>query len=252
MSKHMTDDQPSGPPSAVPPPDPGEPVADVDAELVDKLLERAEREGVDLLGPDGLLSSLTKTVLERALDAELTAHLGYERGDPAGHGSGNSRNGSSGKRVHTDVGTVHIDVSRDRNATFAPAIVPKGSTRLRGFNDRSIALYARGLTVRDIQAHLGEIYGVTVSPDLISTVTNAVLDEVREWQNRPLDRVYAAIYLDAIRCKVRHEGWWSTRPPIWPWASTPTGSKTSWASGSTRPKARNSGCRSAMSRRRPA
>jgi putative transposase len=206
MSKQMPKHEESGSPSAVPPPDPGVPVADVDAELVDRLLERAEREGVDLLGPDGLLSSLTKTVLERALDAELSDHLGYERGDPAGRGSGNSRNGRSGKRVHTDVGTVHIDVPRDRNGTFQPAIVPKGSTRLRGFNDRIIALYARGLTVRDIQAHLGELYGVQVSPDLISTVTNAVLEEVREWQNRPLDQVYAAIYLDAIRCKVRHEG----------------------------------------------
>ncbi len=206
MSKQMTDNERAESPAAVPPPDPGEDVLDVDAELVDQLLERAEREGVELLGPDGLLSSLTKTVLERALDAELTEHLGYERGDPAGNGSGNSRNGTSGKKVHTDVGTVHLDVPRDRNGTFEPAIVPKGSTRLRGFNDRIIALYARGMTVRDIQAHLREIYGVEVSPDLISRVTAAVLDEVREWQNRPLDRVYAAIYLDAIRCKVRHEG----------------------------------------------
>jgi putative transposase len=101
---------------------------------------------------------------------------------------------------------VRLDVPRDRNGDFEPRIVPNGSTQLRGFNDRVIALYARGMTVRDIQAHLAEIYGVQVSPDLISTVTNAVLDEVREWQNRPLEPVYAAIYLDAIRCKVRHEG----------------------------------------------
>lgn len=205
MSKRVKADDGSGLP-VVPPPDPGEPVGDVDSELVDRLLERAERDGADLLGPDGVLSSLTKTVLERALDAELTDHLGYERGDPAGRGSGNSRNGTTSKNVHTDVGTVRIDVPRDRNGDFAPRIVPKGSSRLRGFNDRIIALYARGMTVRDIQAHLGEIYGVEVSPDLISKVTNAVLDEVREWQTRPLEPVYAAIYLDAIRCKVRHEG----------------------------------------------
>ena len=206
MSKQVTDKRRSESPAAVPPPDPGEDVLDVDAELVDQLLERAEREGVDLLGPDGLLSSLTKSVLERALDVELTDHLGYERGDPAGNGSGNSRNGASGKSVHTDVGTVRIEVPRDRNGTFEPVIVPKGKTRLQGFNDRIIALYARGMTVRDIQAHLHEIYGVEVSPDLISRVTAAVLDEVREWQTRPLDRVYAVIYLDAIRCKVRSEG----------------------------------------------
>ncbi len=204
MSKQMTDRGEFDAP-VVPPPDPGEPLAQVDSELVDRLLEQAG-EGADLLGPDGLLSALTKSVLERALDAELTDHLGYERGDPGGRGSGNSRNGSSGKTVHTDVGSVRLDVPRDRNGTFEPAIVPKGTTRLQGFNDRIIALYARGMTVRDIQAHLHEIYGVEVSPDLISKVTAAVIDELREWQSRPLERVYAAIFLDAIRCKVGHEG----------------------------------------------
>lgn len=205
MSEQMTRRDESESPAAVPSPDPGGALYQVDPELVDKLLEQAG-DGVELLGPDGLLSELTKMVLERALDAELTGHLGYERGDPGGRGSGNSRNGASGKTVQTDVGSVRLDVPRDRNGTFEPRIVPKGKTRLQGFNDRIIALYARGVTVRDIQAHLQEIYGVEVSPDLISTVTGAVLEEVREWQNRPLDRVYAAIYLDAIRCKVRHEG----------------------------------------------
>lgn len=204
MSKQMADPEQSDSPAAVPPPDPGSPAANVDPELVDKLL--ADAQGTDLLGPDGLLAELTKSVLERALDAELTDHLGYERGDPTGRGSGNSRNGASAKTVHTDVGSVRLDVPRDRNATFEPRVVPKGATRLQGFNDRIIALYARGLTVRDIQAHLDEIYGVEVSPDLISKVTGAVLEEVKEWQNRPLDRVYAAIYLDAIRCKVRDDG----------------------------------------------
>lgn len=204
MSEQMSTSDKSKLPG-VPPPDPGGPVHRVDPQLVDQLLEQAG-DSAELLGPDGLLSELTKNVLERALDAELTDHVGYERGDPAGRGSGNSRNGTSAKTVHTDVGSVRLDVPRDRNGTFAPQIVPKGATRLQGFNDRIIALYARGMTVRDVQAHLEEIYGVEVSPDLISKVTGEVLDELREWQNRPLERVYAAIYLDAIRCKVRHEG----------------------------------------------
>jgi hypothetical protein len=161
MSKQMTDKE-AQPPAAVPPPDPGTSPGKVDPELVDKLL--ADAEGTDLLGPDGLLAELTKNVLERALDAELTDQLGYELGDPAGRGSGNSRNGASGKTVHTDVGSVRLDVPRDRNGSFEPQIVPQGAIRLQGFNDRIIALYARGMTVRDIQAHLLEIYGVQVVP----------------------------------------------------------------------------------------
>jgi putative transposase len=177
----------------------------VDPELVERLLADAG-EGSELLGPDGLLSELTKAVLERALDAERTVHLGYEVGDPAGRGSGNSRNGSYLKTVLTDIGAVDLAVPRDRNGTFEPQLVPKGTSRLKGFNDRIIALYARGMTVRDIRAHLREMYGVEVSPDLISTVTDAVLEELREWQNRPLDRIYPVLYLDAIVCKVRDEG----------------------------------------------
>lgn len=181
-----------------------DPDREIDPELVDRLLEEAgDRE---LLGEGGLLSQLTKQVLETALDTELTDHLGYERGDPDGRGSGNSRNGTTPKTVHTDIGTVGLDVPRDRNASFEPRIVPKGARRLEGFNDRIVALYARGMTVRDIQAHLVEMYDVEVSPDLISKVTAAVLDEAREWQTRPLERVYAAIYLDAIVCKVRDNG----------------------------------------------
>jgi putative transposase len=177
----------------------------VDPALVEQLLEQAG-EGAELLGPDGLLSELTKTVLERALDAELTDHLGYERYDPVGRGSGNSRNGTSSKTVLTDIGAVDLDVPRDRAGTFDPKLVPKGATRLAGFNERIIALYARGLTVRDIRAHLRELYGVEVSPDLISTVTDAVLEELQEWQSRPLDAVYPVVYLDAIVCKVRDQG----------------------------------------------
>lgn len=182
-----------------------DPDREIDQELVDELLAQAG-EGRQLLGEGGLLSQLTKQVLETALDAELTSHLGYERGDASGRGSGNSRNGTSPKKVHTDIGTVDLDVPRDRNSSFEPEIVPKGTTRLQGFNDRIIALYGRGMTVRDIQAHLAEMYDVSVSPDLISKVTGAVLEEAKAWQNRPLERVYAAIYLDAITCKVRTDG----------------------------------------------
>lgn len=176
----------------------------VDPKLIDELLEGAgDRE---LLGEGGLLQQLTKQLLETALDAELTDHLGYERGDPGGRGSGNSRNGTTPKRLQTDIGAVDLDVPRDRNGEFEPRIVPKGIRRMQGFNDRIIALYGRGMTVRDIQAHLAEMYDVNVSPELISKVTDAVLEEARAWQARPLEPVYAAIYLDAIVCKVRDHG----------------------------------------------
>jgi putative transposase len=160
----------------------------VDAELADQLLAKAEARGVELLGPDGLLSQVTKTVLERALAEELTDHLGYDKHDPAGRGSGNSRNGTTPKRLLTEVGPVDLAVPRDRAGSFDPRIVRKGQSRLDGFNDRIIALYARGMTTRDIRAHLREIYDVDVSPDLISRVTDAVVEELAEWQSRPLDR----------------------------------------------------------------
>ncbi|NNF56431.1 MAG: IS256 family transposase [Acidimicrobiales bacterium] len=174
-------------------------------------MARVEAEGADLLGPDGLLGQVTKAVLERALDEELTVELGYEKGDPAGRGSGNSRNGTTPKRVHTEIGTLDLDIPRDRNGDFEPKIVPKGATRLNGFNERIIALYARGVTVRDIQAHLAEIYGVEVSPDLISKVTDAVWDELEEWRNRPLDAIYPIIYIDALVIKIR-DGMVQNRP----------------------------------------
>ena len=160
----------------------------VDDELADQLLEKAQAEGAELLGPDGLLSQVTKAVLERALAEEMTGHLGYDKHDPAGRGSGNSRNGTTPKTLLTDVGAVNLAVPRDRNGSFEPQIVRKGQTRLEGFNDRIIALYARGMTVRDIRAHLREIYDVDVSPDLISRVTDGVLEELPEWQSRPLDQ----------------------------------------------------------------
>lgn len=175
----------------------------VTEEALDGLMARVEETDGELLGPEGLLSQVTKAVLERALDEELTGHLGYVKGDPAGRGSGNSRNGITSKRLHTDVGTVDLDVPRDRNGDFEPQIVPKGTSRLKGFNERIIALYGRGMTVRDVRDHLEEIYGVDVSPDLISKVTDAVWDELEEWRNRPLDAVYPILYIDALNIKIR-------------------------------------------------
>lgn len=174
-------------------------------ELLDELLSGYEKPE-DLLGEDGLFRQLKKALLERALGAELSEHLGYEKGDPAGHGTGNSRNGYSAKTVLTDEGELDLAIPRDRNGSFEPLIVPKGERRLEGFDERVVSLYARGLTVREIQGHLQELYGVEVSPDLISRVTDAVLEEVREWQNRPLDPLYPVVFFDALRVKIRDEG----------------------------------------------
>jgi putative transposase len=174
-------------------------------ELLDQLLSGYSKPD-DLLGEDGLFKQLKKALIERALGAELTEHLGYERGDPAGRGSGNNRNGVSAKTVLTDDGEIEIGVPRDRAGTFEPQLIPKGQTRFEGFDDRILSLYSRGMTVREIQGHLTELYGIEVSPDLISRVTDVVLDEVREWQNRPLDSVYPIVFFDALRVKIRDEG----------------------------------------------
>ena len=132
--------------------------------------------------------------------------MGYEKGDPAGRGSGNSRNGSSAKTVLTQDGEIEIAVPRDRAGSFEPLLIAKGQTRFDGFDEKILSLYARGMTVREIQGHLAELYGTDVSPDLISRVTDAVLEEVRDWQNRPLDPVYPVVFLDALRVKIRDEG----------------------------------------------
>ena len=182
------------------------------SDVVDGLMAKVNAEGLELLGEGGVLTQLTKQLLERALDEELTDHLGYERGDPAGNGSGNSRNGTTPKRVLTEVGAVDLDVPRDRNATFEPAIVPKGTTRLAGFNDNVIAWYATGMTTRDIRRQIRRMYHVEVSPDLISRVTDGVLEELREWQTRPLDAVYPIVYIDALVVKVRTQGVVVNRP----------------------------------------
>jgi len=177
----------------------------IDDELVDRLMAQVDAEGLELLGPEGVLTELTSRVLSRGLEVEMTDHLGYERGDAAGWGSGNNRNGSYPKTVQTDAGTVPVEMPRDRNASFEPRLIPKHQRRLQGFNQLVISLVARGMTVRDTQAHLQEVYGVEVSPELISRVTDAILPELRAWQQRPLDAVYPILYLDAVVVKVRSD-----------------------------------------------
>jgi transposase-like protein len=149
---------------------------------------------------------MTKAVLERALAEEMTDHVGYEHGDPAGNGSGNSRNGYSGKTVSTTAGPVRIEVPRDRRGTFTPTIVPKHSRRIGQIDDMILSLYSRGMSTRDIEAHLKEIYGIDASPALISNITDVVADEIAIWQNRPVEEVYPIVYVDAVRIRVRHEG----------------------------------------------
>lgn len=172
-------------------------------ELLDQLMSRVDAGGVALTGAGGFLPELVKAVLERGMDAELTDHLGYERGDPAGRGSGNSRNGTTPKTVGTEVGDIGLDQPRDRNSTFASRLVPKGARRLGGLEDMIISLYAGGMTVRDIQHHLEATIGTEISHETISNVTDAVAEEVTAWQSRPLEAFYPVIYLDAIVVKIR-------------------------------------------------
>jgi putative transposase len=174
-------------------------------ELLDELLKDYQKPD-DLLGRDGLLQQLTKALVERALDSELTHHLGYEKHSAAGDNSGNSRKGTTPKTIKGKRGQVRIDVPRDRTAEFEPQLVKKGQTRFDGFDDKIISLYARGMTQREIQGRLEEIYGVEVSPSLLWTVADAVLDEVRAWQARPLDSVYPVLYPDALQVKVKSQG----------------------------------------------
>lgn len=194
--------------------DPGEEVitdgagvaAVVPEELIDAVMSNVDAGGVELLGPDGVLAELTKRILERGLAEELSDHLGYEPGDPAGRGSGNNRNGTTPKKVFTEVGAIDLDIPRDRNGSFEPKLVPKGTTRLAKFNENIVHLYARGMSTRDIRRELGRMYGVEVSPALVSRVTDGILDELNEWQNRPLDAVYPIVYIDALVVKVRTDG----------------------------------------------
>jgi len=172
--------------------------------LLDELL--AGKSPEEILGKDGLLDDLTRRLVNRALEGEMTHHLGYLPHSPAGQHSGNSRNGKTSKTVKGKTGEMEISVPRDRNGSFEPQLVKKHQRRLPGFDDKVVALYARGLTTREITGHLKELYGVDVSPSLISAVTDTVIEDVKAWQGRPLDAVYPIVYLDAIHLKMRSEG----------------------------------------------
>jgi putative transposase len=174
-------------------------------ELVDELLAGARTEE-EIVGPGGLLSRLTKRLVERALEVELTDHLGYEHGQAPPGGVGNTRNGATSKTLVTEHGPVRIEAPRDRKGTFEPRLVRKRQRRFEGFDEQIVALYSRGLSVRDIQAHLRDLYGVQVGHDLISRVTDAVMDDVREWQQRPLEDVYPVVFLDCLVLKIREGG----------------------------------------------
>jgi putative transposase len=183
----------------------------LDQQLAEQLMAQAKAEGLKLVGPGGLLADVTRRILQAALETEMSAHLGYDKGDPAGRGTANSRNGHSDKTVHTDLGPIAIRVPRDRRGDFEPQIIPKHSRRVDGFNEMILSLYAKGLTTGEIQAHLAEIYEAQVSRELISTVTDAVNEELTGWRNRPLDRVYAVCFIDAIIVKIR-DGAVANRP----------------------------------------
>ena len=180
-----------------------------DGQALDKLLEetlKSQAGPLNTAAVSGLAKQMTKRLLERALRGELTHHLGYEKHAVAGRGSGNSRNGTSSKTLKGETGELTIEVPRDRNGDFEPRLIGKHQTRFEGFDQQIVSMYARGMSAREIQAHLQEIYGVEVSAGLISEVTNEVMDEVKAWQQRPLESLYPILYLDALYVKIRHEG----------------------------------------------
>jgi putative transposase len=175
------------------------------AELIDSLMSGYQKPE-DLIGEHGLLKQITKAVFERALQAEMEVHLGHAKHDPVANAAGNTRNGKSRKTLKGEFGELPIDIPRDRLGSFEPQLIPKHQTRWNGFDEKILSLYARGMTVREIQSHLTEMYGTEVSPTLISTVTDAVIDEVKTWQSRPLDVLYPIVYMDCIHVKVRDAG----------------------------------------------
>lgn len=207
-----------------------------------ELVRQAREKGLSLTGPGGLLKQLTKTVIEVVLQEEMTDHLGYDKHDPAGAGTGNIRNGTRGKTVLTDAsGPVDIDVPRDRQGTLEPQIVKKRQRRLEGVDQVVLSLYAKGLTTGEISAHFAEIYGASVSKETISRITDRVLEEMQEWATRPLDAVYAAVFVDAIVVKVR-DGQVTNRPFYAAIGVTLDGERDSSGSGPDRVvKARSSG-----------
>ena len=173
--------------------------------LIDSLLADYKKPE-DLIGEHGLLKQLTKALVERALQAEMAEHLGHDKHETVINATGNTRNGKSRKTLKGEFGELPIEIPRDREGSFEPLIISKHQTRWAGFDDKILSLYARGMTVREIQQHLTEMYGTEVSPTLISTVTDGVMDEIKQWQSRPLDAVYPVIYLDCIHAKVRDAG----------------------------------------------
>lgn len=185
--------------------------ASFEGDVAEALAARAAQEGLALVGPDGLLSEVVRRVLQRALDTEMTAHLGYEWHDAAGDGNGNRRNGSSAKSVSTELGAVDLAVPRDRAGSFEPQIVPKHARRLSGFDAQVLDLFAKGLTEREIAAHLRDFYGNTVSVEVISKVTDAISEELADWQSRPLEETYAVLWVDCIFVKIR-DGSVASRP----------------------------------------
>jgi transposase-like protein len=183
----------------------------IDEQLISQLVDRSRARGLQLTGEGSVLQQLTKRFLESALDGEITDHLGYDKHDPAGRGTGNSRNGTRAKTVLTDVGPVQVSVPRDRDASFEPKIIAKRQKRLTGVDELVISLAAKGLTTGEIAAHLAEVYGAQVSRQTISTITDKVIEGMTEWQNRPLDVVYPVIFIDAIHVKIR-DGQVANRP----------------------------------------
>lgn len=177
----------------------------VPQELIDSLLADYQKPE-DLIGENGLLKQLTKLLVEKALEAEMNTHLGHNKNQPIQNTTGNARNGKSRKTLTGEFGQLPIEIPRDRQGSFEPQLIPKHQTRWAGFDEKILSLYARGMTVREIQSHLEEMYGAEVSPTLISAVTEAVVEEVKAWQARPLDTLYPIIYLDCIHVKVRDSG----------------------------------------------
>jgi putative transposase len=208
----------------------------IKSELIDELL--SGRDPKTLFESEGLLDELKKALAERVLNAEMDHHLGQ---DPE-QAAGNHRNGSSSKTVLTDSGKLELSIPRDRHGRFDPQLIAKYQRRFPGFDQKVIALYARGMSTRDIQGHLRELYGVEISPELVSAVTDAVLEEVSAWQNRPLESVYAVVFFDACGSRSVTRAWSRTRRCTWQSACAARGTRRSWAFGSSKPRGRSSGC----------
>src|SRR6476619_1480456 len=181
-------------------------------QLAEQLLAQAKEQGVELVGQNGLLNQLTKNVLEIALDAEMAEHVGYDKHDPVGRGSGKSRNGARAKTVFTEIGAVEIEVPRDTNSSFDPVIVKKRQRRLTGIDEIVLSLTAKGLTTGEIAAHFNDVYGATVSKDTISTITDKVIEEMTEWCNRPLESGQSLADVANLRQEIS-DATWRTEPP---------------------------------------